>query len=149
MKRIDALILMMGDDDISEITIKICGTYCPVKTWIKIYDYLNADLLVSKEDLQETKDEAEKKDCNFTASLEQDHGIDTKPVANSIKPVANSIKPVKKVTAGSKKREKLDDGKLLALAKAGWTKEKIAEELKVGVATVYNHLKKAREEGRL
>jgi ribosome-binding protein aMBF1 (putative translation factor) len=73
---------------------------------------------------------------------------------NNSKPVANNNKPVKKVTAGSEKKKpgppfKIDTGKLIALAKAGWTKEKIADELKVSVATVYGHLKKAREEGKI
>ena len=77
---------------------------------------------------------------------------DTEPAANNTKPTANNNKPVKKVTAGSSKRGRestVDTGKLIALAKAGWTKEKIADELKVSVATVYGHLKKAREEGKI
>ena len=123
MKRIDALKLMIGDDDTSEITIKICGTYYPVETWVRIYDYLNADLLEPKEDLQEPKGEQQK-------------------------PKAVALIP-KKVVAGSGSRKPIDTGKLIALAKAGWTKEKIAEELQISVATVYNYLKKAREEGKL
>ena len=135
MKRIDALRLMMRDDDTGEITIKICGAYFTAEKWLRVYDYLNADLLIPKEDIQKPKDEAEKKGCNFTATLQQDQSIDTKPV--------------KKVTAGRGKRRTIDEGKLIALAKAGWTREKIAEELRVSVATVYGHLKKAREEGKL
>jgi len=138
MKRIDALKLLMGDDDSGKLTIEICGTFYQAERWIQIYEYLNADILVPKENLQEPKDEAEKKD--------------TKPAENDTKPTANNNKPVKKVTAGSGKRGResmVDTGKLIALAKAGWTKEKIADELKVSVATVYGHLKKAREEGKL
>lgn len=35
----------------------------------------------------------------------------------------------------------LDDGKILALRKAGWSYDKIAEELKCSPQTVANHLK--------
>ena len=40
----------------------------------------------------------------------------------------------------SKKRP-LDDKKMLALRKAGWSYEKIADEMKCAVQTVINHIK--------
>lgn len=39
------------------------------------------------------------------------------------------------------KRKKLDDGKMLALRKAGWTYEKIADEMGCSTQTVINHIK--------
>ena len=38
-------------------------------------------------------------------------------------------------------RKKLDDGKMLALRKAGWTYEKIADEMGCSPQTVINHIK--------
>ena len=35
----------------------------------------------------------------------------------------------------------IDYGKIKALKDAGWTAEKIADEMKISVATVYNHSK--------
>ena len=63
-----------------------------------------------------------------------------KPAANISKPVANNSKPVKKVTAGSEKRKPLDDGKMLALRRAGWTYKKIADEMGCAEQTVINHI---------
>ena len=45
-----------------------------------------------------------------------------------------------------KRATNIDDGKIKALSNAGWTAEKIAEEMNISVATVYNHLKAMREE---
>ena len=52
-------------------------------------------------------------------------------------------------TKTAEKKKKVDVGKLLALHKAGWKADKIADELRISVATVYNHLSKARKEGKL
>ena len=47
------------------------------------------------------------------------------------------------------KAKEIDDGKLMALYKAGRTKEWIADDMGISIATVYNHLKKLREEGKI
>ena len=39
------------------------------------------------------------------------------------------------------KRRKLDDGKMLALRKAGWSYEKIADEMGCSTQTVINHIR--------
>lgn len=39
------------------------------------------------------------------------------------------------------KRKRIDQGKVLALAKAGWTVAKIADEMSCSVQTIYNALK--------
>ena len=39
------------------------------------------------------------------------------------------------------KKKPLDDGKMLALRKAGWTYEKIADEMRCSAQTVINHIK--------
>ena len=49
-------------------------------------------------------------------------------------------KPQRKKAADKKKR-KLDDGKMLALRKAGWSYEKIADEMHCATQTVINHIR--------
>ena len=43
------------------------------------------------------------------------------------------------------KRKRIDQGKVLALAKAGWSAQKIADEMGCSVPAVYNALKKEAE----
>ena len=54
--------------------------------------------------------------------------------------VPKAEKPVK---AEEPKRKTLDDGKIKALRKAGWSLEKIADEMGVSAQTISNHLNKA------
>ena len=49
-------------------------------------------------------------------------------------------KAVKKPKAKTKKKE-VDVGKIRALNKAGWSVEKIADEMRIGKSTVYKKLK--------
>lgn len=51
--------------------------------------------------------------------------------------------PADVIPAKEKKSKKkpLDDGKMLALRKAGWTYEKIADEMHCSTQTVINHIK--------
>ena len=60
-------------------------------------------------------------------------------------PVQEDPKPKKEKPADAKKpgkpKKKLDDGKMLALRKAGWTYEKIADEMGCSTQTVINHIK--------
>ena len=52
------------------------------------------------------------------------------------------VDPQKEKPADVKKtKKKLDDGKMLALRKAGWTYEKIADEMGCSTQTVINHIK--------
>ena len=122
MKRIDAIKkLMTGADD---VLIRLeDGTDYYGRELVKLYAYLDAELCDPKEDPQKPKEKLDERKAN-------------KPIPE-------------KVIAGSGKREKIDMGKLIALAKAGRTREWIADEMGVSVATVYNYLKKAKEEGRL
>ena len=121
MKRIDAIKkLMTGAEDVMIRLKDGTGYYC--RELVKLYAYLDAELCDPKEDPQKPKEKLDER----------------------------KVKPIpEKVVAGSQKREKIDMGKLIALAKAGRTKEWIADEMGVSVATVYNYLKKAREEGKL
>ena len=50
-------------------------------------------------------------------------------------------KAVKKPKAPAKKKKEVDVGKIRALNKAGWSVEKIADEMRIGKSTVYNKLK--------
>ena len=43
------------------------------------------------------------------------------------------------------KRRPIDDGKILALRKAGWSLQKIADEMHLSYTTVQNHLKNMEE----
>lgn len=47
------------------------------------------------------------------------------------------------------KRKKLDIGKIIALKKAGWAAHKIALEMDVSDATIYNVIKNAKENGEM
>jgi predicted transcriptional regulator len=135
MKRVDALRAFINESKIRDLKIGIAAIgetevlEFNAKTLLQVYEYLNEDICELKDEQQKPKEKLQK------------------PKAE--RPVANDGKPVKKVTAGSVKRKPIDMGKLIALAKAGWTKEKIAEEMQISVATVYNYLKKVREEGKL
>ena len=132
MKRVDVLRSLTGSV-IQGVVLMVDFNGEPINIdtslAIRLYDYLDEDLCDPKAEQQETKAE--------------------KPMANVSKPMANVNKPVKKAVAGSEKREKIDMGKLIALAKAGRTREWIADDMGISVATVYNYLKKAREEGKL
>lgn len=106
---------------------------------IKLYDYLAEDLCEPKAEQQKPKEK-----------LDERKAEPQKVDKDRIMALHKACKPIpEKAVAGSKKREKIDMGKLIALAKAGRTKEWIAEEMGISVATVYNYLKKAKEEGRL
>lgn len=122
MKRIDAIKkLMTGADD---VLIRMeDGTEYYGRELVELYAYLDVELCDPKEDPQKPKEKLDERKAD-------------KPIPE-------------KVVAGSGKREKIDMGKLIALAKAGRTREWIADEMGVSVATVYNYLKKAKEEGRL
>lgn len=120
-------------------TIDVCGV-CALKVGLAIRPVISH--MTQRTAENSSIKPQQKKDCKFTASLQQDQSTDTKPVEKG-------TKPVKKVTAGRGKRKTVDAGKLIALHKAGWTPEKIADELSCHVATVYNYLRKAKEEGKI
>ena len=133
MKRIDALKAFMGKG-IEEIVVRINFNGQVVEfdrgLLIRVYEYLDQDLAGlsdSKAELCESKDKP--------------HKPKTK--------TARSSAPVKKVTAGAGKRRTVDAGKLIALHKAGWRPENIADELGCHVATVYNYLRQCKDEGTL
>ena len=81
--------------------------------------------------------------------LEIDNDLNTIPVENAIRiwerlnediPVEKKPEPVKaEAKKGGKKP--LDDAKMLALRKAGWSYEKIADEMRCATQTVINHIK--------
>lgn len=50
-------------------------------------------------------------------------------------------KAVVKAKPKSKKKKEVDVGKIRALNKAGWSVEKIADEMRIGKSTVYKKLK--------
>lgn len=55
-------------------------------------------------------------------------------------------KPVKKEAQKAGKKKPLDEGKLLALRKAGWSFEKIADELGCATQTIINRYKELTKE---
>ena len=127
MKRVDALRSLIGGYKgyIEDVKIRLNegGYEYNANEMIKLYNYLDEDLCEPKAEQQKPKEKLDERKAD-------------KPIPE-------------KVIAGSGKREKIDMGKLIALAKAGRTKEWIADEMGVSVATVYNYLKKAKEEGGL
>lgn len=42
----------------------------------------------------------------------------------------------------------VDTGKMKALREAGWSYAKIADEMRISVGSVHNHLKQAEEEAK-
>lgn len=46
------------------------------------------------------------------------------------------------------KRMNVDIGKMKALREAGWSYAKIADEMRISVGSVHNHLKQAEEEAK-
>jgi len=73
-----------------------------------------------------------------------------KIVKDAVKETPKKEKPKKEAPDPEKKtrNDDIDDGKIWALAhaKKPWTIEMIAEECRCSTATVYNHLKRMREE---
>lgn len=61
-----------------------------------------------------------------------------KPAVEKQQPAAKKQRP----TEASPKREKFDTGKMIALLRAGWNVPKVADEMGVSEATIYNHMKK-------
>ena len=54
----------------------------------------------------------------------------------------------KKEPEPKKEKNPLDDGKILALRNAGWTLEKIAEEMHCSPQTVVNHLERMKKKAK-
>lgn len=70
------------------------------------------------------------------------------PIIEDEEKVSTPDEPAADCVASGKERKKrveVDTGKLIALRKAGWTIEKIADELSVSTGTVCNYLKKMEE----
>ena len=55
-------------------------------------------------------------------------------------------KPAAGCVGSRRKKVTVDEGKLLALRKAGWSMKKIADELKISEGSVFNYLKKMEGE---
>ncbi len=51
----------------------------------------------------------------------------------------------RRIPPPQKKKKPLDVGKVAALRNAGWSMKKIADEMGVSEATIYNNLKKLEE----
>ena len=116
MKRIDALKTLTGGD-IEGVVVRIRDIKRDQCDWdagelISIYEWLDEDL-----------PEAAQKSSRSGETVE-------------IR--AEDPKPEKE----SKKRTKLDDAKMLALRKAGWSYAKIADEMGVAQQTVINHIQR-------
>ena len=126
MKRVDALRSLMGSG-IQRVDLMADFDGEPINIdagmAIKLYNYLDEDLCDPKDEQQ-------------------------KPKAK--RPIPKKAKPVSEDKADPPRRGKIiDAGKLLALARQGWKAPQIAEELNCSEATVYNYLKKCKEEGKL
>lgn len=67
-------------------------------------------------------------------------------LSEPIQPEKKPEKPVKKEAPKAGKKKPLDEGKLLALRKAGWSFEKIADELGCATQTIINRYKELTKE---
>lgn len=130
MRRIDALRSLMGRGvQRVDLYVDLAGepTSINADMAIKLYDYLDEDLCEPKAEQQKPKEKLDERKAEFCESKDKPQ----KPKATA---------PAKKVVAGSGKRKKLDDGKMLALRKAGWTYKRISEEMGCSEQTVINHI---------
>lgn len=132
MRRIDALKALTGKTMVGTFSVLTdTGEAWSAAEMVKIYDFLSEEIPEPKDDLCKPKAvRADPKDqARVTAYSESKKG------------------PVQKVTAGSGKRQKLDDGKMLALRRAGWTYKAISEEMGCSEQTVINHIKDREGKG--
>lgn len=63
-------------------------------------------------------------------------------------PKKTASKPAQKKTAPKKNTKPIDKGKIGALHRAGWSASKIADEMKLGLSTVYKIIKEIQEESK-
>lgn len=63
-------------------------------------------------------------------------------------PKKTASKPAPKKTAPKKNTKPIDKGKIGALHRAGWSASKIADEMKLGLSTVYKIIKEIQEESK-
>lgn len=63
-------------------------------------------------------------------------------------PKKTASKPAPKKTASKKNTKPIDKGKIGALHRAGWSASKIADEMKLGLSTVYKIIKEIQEESK-
>lgn len=70
--------------------------------------------------------------------------VEPKKEPKKVEPVKVKVPKEPKPVKEEPKRKPLDDGKIKALRKAGWSLEKIADEMGCSAQTVSNHLKGAK-----
>ncbi|MBE6014748.1 MAG: ArsR family transcriptional regulator [Lachnospiraceae bacterium] len=81
---------------------------------------------------------------NMKAAVD-DLKIPFKPKEGPEPEVGGALDPVQEKER--KNKSKIDTGKIKALKNAGWSVEKIADEMKLGVSTVYAQIRKLKEAG--
>ena len=76
--------------------------------------------------------------------------IEAEPLQDEPKPEPKKTasKPAPKKTAPKKNTKPIDKGKIGALHRAGWSAAKIADEMKLGLSTVYKIIKEIQEESK-
>lgn len=70
---------------------------------------------------------------------------ENQPEPIEAEPLQDEPKPEPKKTASKKNTKPIDKGKIGALYKAGWSAAKIADEMKLGLSTVYRIIKEIQE----
>lgn len=106
---------------------------------------LHIDEIIIDTDPEETSPELS---WNFAGtSLEplQEEPAQDEPKSEPKKTVS---KPAPKKTAPKKNAKPIDKGKIGALHRAGWSASKIADEMKLGLSTVYKIIKEIQEESK-
>lgn len=64
------------------------------------------------------------------------------------KSLSDLTKELKQARPAAKGKLDVDIGKMKALREAGWSYAKIADEMRISVGSVHNHLKQAEEEAK-
>ena len=64
------------------------------------------------------------------------------------KSLSDLTKELKQARSAAKGKLDVDIGKMKALREAGWSYAKIADEMRISVGSVHNHLKQAEEEAK-
>lgn len=80
------------------------------------------------------------KDTELDERLEPEWKIKDKSGGVKQEPAKDEVKP--KAEKVQTKKKSFDTGKMIALLRAGWNVPKVADEMGVSEATIYNHMKK-------
>lgn len=106
---------------------------------------LHIDELIIDTDPEETSPELTENLAGTSQEPLQEEPAQEEPKPE---PKAEPTKPAPKKPAPKKNTKPIDKGKIGALHRAGWSAAKIADEMKLGLSTVYKIIKEIQEESK-